>query len=81
MDICGTGGDVSGTRLERKLVGQETHVIRAAVRVWKNNATEQVALERKLPIRLQRATRPRKSAQTAKKSPMMTKANMKRVSR
>lgn len=67
--------------LERRLVEEGTHVIKAAVRVWKNNATEQVALERKLPMRLQRATRPRQSAQTAKKSPMITKANMKRVSR
>lgn len=49
--------------------------------VWKNNATEHIALERKLPIRLQRAMRLRKSAQTAKKRPMRTKANAKRVSR
>lgn len=58
-----------------------THVIRAAARVWKNSATEHIALERKLPIRLQRAMRPRKREQTAKKRPMRMKANSKRVSR
>jgi hypothetical protein len=57
----------------------KTHVIRAAVIVWKKSATEHRALERKLPIVLQRARRPRKSEQAPKKPPMRTKANMKRV--
>ena len=56
-----------------------THVMRAVVRVWKNRATEQRALPRKLPMRLQRARRPRKREQAPKKAPMRTKANMKRV--
>ena len=59
--------------------GGKAYVIKAAVRVWKNRATLQSALERKLPMRLQRARRPRKREQTAKKRPMRTKANMKRV--
>lgn len=42
---------------------------------------EQVKLDMKLPMRLQRAMRLRKSEQTAKKRPMRTKANPKRVSR
>ena len=49
------------------------------VRDWKKSATEHRALERKLPIRLQRARRPRNSEHTAKKRPMRAKANMKRV--
>lgn len=53
----------------------------AAVISWKNRATEQRALDRKLPIRLHSARRPSKSEQTAKKRPIRTKANMKRVSR
>lgn len=56
-----------------------THVIKAAVRVWKKSATEQRALSRKLTILLQRARTPRKSEQAAKKRPMRTNANMKRV--
>ena len=55
--------------------------MRAAVRVWKKSATEHIALERKLPMRLQSARRPRNRAHTAKKRPMSTKANMKRVIR
>ena len=61
------------------LQGGLTHVMSAAVRVWKNSATEQRALERKLPMRLQRAKRPRNREQTAKKREIRTKANMKRV--
>lgn len=53
--------------------------MRAAVRVWKNSATEMRALERKLPIREQRAKRLKKSEQTPKKRPMRINANMKRV--
>lgn len=56
-----------------------TYVMRHAVIVWKNSATEQRALERKLPMRLQRAKTPRKSEQTAKKRAMRTKGNIKRV--
>ena len=58
----------------------ETHVMRHVVMVWKNSATEQRALPRKLPMRLHRARRPRKREQAPKKAPMRTKANMKRVS-
>ena len=47
--------------------------------VWKKRATEHMALERKLPMRLHRANRPRKSEHAPKKPPMRTKANMKRV--
>lgn len=61
--------------------GGIAYVMRAAVNVWKNNAIEHSALERKLPMRLQRAMRPRKSEQTAKNRPMRTKAKAKRVSR
>ena len=50
-----------------------------AARVWKKSATEQVKLERKEPIRLQRARRPKKSAQAVKKSAMRINANIKRV--
>ena len=56
-----------------------TYVMRHVVRVWKKSATEQRALPRKLPMRLQRARRPRKREQAPKKAPMRTKANMKRV--
>jgi len=55
--------------------------MRAAVMVWKKRATETVALDRKLPMRLHRARHPRKSAEAPKKPPMRTKANMKRVSK
>lgn len=55
--------------------------MRAAVRVWKNSAMETVALDKKLPMRLQRAIHPRARAQAPKKPPMRTKANMKRVSK
>lgn len=69
--------------VEERVVGEgwmgEAYVMRQAVMVWKNSATEQRALERKLPMRLQRARTPRKSEQTAKKRPMRTKGNMKRV--
>jgi len=54
-------------------------VMRAVVRVWKKSATEQRALPRKLPMRLHRASRPRRREQAPKKPPMKTKANMKRV--
>lgn len=37
---------------ERKR-GNGAYVIRTAVKVWKKSATEQRALERKLPMRLQ----------------------------
>lgn len=50
----------------------------AAARVWKNMATEAVKLEMKEPMLLQRARRPTKNAQAAKKSAMSSKANMKR---
>lgn len=53
--------------------------MRAAVRVWKKSATEHKALERKLPIRLQRARRPRRREQTAKNNPTRMNANMNRV--
>ena len=56
-----------------------TYVMRHVVRVWKKSATEQRALPRKDPMRLQRARRPRKREQAPKKAPMRTKANMKRV--
>lgn len=56
----------------------KTYVIRLAVRAWKISATEQSALERKLPMRLHRARRPRKSEHMAKKSPMSAKAKVKR---
>lgn len=48
-------------------------------RVWKNRATEQVKLDRKEPMRLQRARRPRKSAQAEKNSAIKINANVKRV--
>ena len=51
----------------------------AAVKVWKNKATEHSAPERKLPMRLHSAASPTKREQTAKKRLMKTKANMKRV--
>ena len=70
------GGELKGCVYR---CGGETHVISAAVIVWKKSATEHKALERKLPMVLQRARRPRKSEQAAKKPPMRTKANMKRV--
>lgn len=54
--------------------------MRHVVMVWKNSATEQRALPKKLPMRLHRARRPRKREQAPKKAPMRTKANMKRVS-
>lgn len=57
------------------------YVIRAAVRVWKKSATEHMALERKLPMRLHSAKRPKKRDRTAKKSPMRAKTNMNRVIR
>ncbi len=47
--------------------------------VWKKSATEQSALSAKLTILLQMARMPRMRAQAAKKPPMRTKANMKRV--
>ncbi len=56
-----------------------TYVIRAAVMVWKKRATEQSALSAKLTILLQMARMPRMRARAAKKPPMRTKANMKRV--
>ena len=56
-----------------------TYVMRDAASAWKKSATEQVRLDRKEPIRLHRARRPRNRAQTAKKSAMRWKANMKRV--
>lgn len=56
-----------------------TYVMRAAVKVWKKRATEQSPLERKLPMRLHNASRPRKRVQTAKKRPIRTNANMNRV--
>ena len=54
--------------------------MRAAVIDWKKSATETRALSRKLTILLQRARMPRMKAQAAKKPPIRTKANMKRVS-
>ena len=56
-----------------------TYVMSDAASVWKKSATEQVKLDRKEPMRLHRARRPRNSAQTAKKSAMRWKANIKRV--
>lgn len=49
------------------------------MRDWKKRAREQSMLERKLPMRLQRAKRPRKRERMAKKRAMRTKGNMKRV--
>lgn len=63
---------------ERKR-GNGAYVIRAALRVWKKSATEQRALERKLPMRLQRASAPKKSEQMVKKRLIRTNANMNRV--
>ena len=87
---CGTSGlevvasdHVRRARNVRNMVRptgyRVTYVISAAVRVWKNRAIAQSMLERKLPIRLQRAKRPRNSEQTPKKSEMRMKANMNRV--
>lgn len=57
----------------------DTYVIRQAARLWKKSATEAVKLERKEPMVLNMARRPRKRAQAPKKSAMSSKANMKRV--
>lgn len=56
-----------------------THVIRQAAKLWKKSATETVKLDRKEPMVLHMAMRPRKSAQAPKNSAMSSKANMKRV--
>ena len=53
--------------------------MREDVMAWKKSAMEHRALERKLPILLQRARRPRKREQTAKNNPIRINANMKRV--
>ena len=58
---------------------KETYVISAAVSVWKKSATETRALSRKETIFEHKASTPRRRAQAAKKAPMRTKANMKRV--
>ena len=62
-------------------VFEMTHVIKAAAIAWKKAATEQRALDRKLPMRLHKASRPRTRAQAVKKRAINAKANMKRVSR
>lgn len=54
-------------------------VIRMAVSIWKNNAIMFRKPEMYAPILVQRANRPVKKDRTAKKRPMRTKANMKRV--
>lgn len=58
---------------------RKTYVIRQATSVWKKSATKQRTLERKLPMRLQRAKTPRNRERMAKKRLMRVKANMKRV--
>lgn len=52
-----------------------------AVTIWKNSPTMFKAPEMNAPILVQRARRPVKREQTAKKRPIRTNANMKRVSR
>lgn len=55
--------------------------MRIAVRTWKNRANMFRAPEKNAPILVQRASKPVKSEQTAKKRPTRAKANMNRVSR
>jgi hypothetical protein len=55
------------------------YVIRIAVSIWKNSPTIFKAPEMNAPILVQRANKPVRSEHTAKKMPIRTKANMKRV--
>jgi hypothetical protein len=58
---------------------ESTHVINAATSVWKKRAAAATALDRKAPIRVQRAKTPRKKEHTEKNRAIRMKANMKRV--
>ncbi len=53
-----------------------SYVIRMAVNIWKNNPPMLSTPEMYAPILVQRANKPLKSEQTAKKRPIKTKANM-----
>jgi hypothetical protein len=53
--------------------------MRIAANIWKNNPIIFKKPERYAPILVQRASRPVKREQTAKKRPIKTNANMNRV--
>ena len=55
------------------------YVMRMAVSIWKNSPNMLRKPEMNAPILVQRANKPVTSEQTAKKRPISTKANMKRV--
>jgi len=66
-------GNFEGSR------GKMSYVMRVAVNIWKNNPIMFKKPEMYAPILVQRAARPVRREQTAKKRAIRTKANMKRV--
>jgi hypothetical protein len=81
LDVCDTSSKELEQGCGRGDVGLGTHVMTIAVSIWKNNPTIFKAPERNAPILVQRANSPVKREQTAKKRPIRTNANMKRVRR